>query len=144
MPKGISITNTEYTIADIRSRISRCEDPTVARRLRAIIEVMEGRESRGDIALRAWVGRQTLRDWILRYNAEGPDGLTDRQKSGRPTKLDEVQKAEVSRWLAEGPGPDNPSWTIELLRERIREVFDVVLSPEGVRLLMRRLGFRKT
>ena len=143
MPRGIAITNTDYTIDDLRARNSKCKEPTVGRRLRAIIGVMEDRKSRAEIALRARVGRQTLRDWVIRYNAEGPDGLKDRQRCGRPSKLDEGQRAEVGRWLDEGPEPGSPSWTIGMLREKIREVFAVVLCLEAVRGLIHRLGFRK-
>ena len=132
MPRGIAITNTDYTIDDLRARNSKCKEPTVGRRLRAIIGVMEDSKSRAEIALRARVGRQTLRDWVIRYNAEGPDGLKDRQRCGRPSKLDEGQRAEVGRWLDEGPEPGSPSWTIGMLREKIREVFDVVLCLEAV------------
>ena len=104
---------------------------------------MEGRQSRAEIALRARVDRQTLRDWVIRCDVEGPDGLGDRQRCGRSSKLGEEQKAEIGRWLAEGPGPGIPSWTIGLLQEKIRDIFAVVLCSEAVRCLIHRLGFRK-
>ena len=108
MPGGIAITNPDHTIADSRAPAHRCKNRKVARRLRAIIGVMADRKSRGEIALRARVDRQTLRERVTRYNAEGPDGRKDRQQCGRPAKPDEGQRAEVGRWLAEGPTLTTP------------------------------------
>ncbi len=76
-------------------------------------------------------------------NAEGPDGLKDRPRSGRSSKLDASQKAEVRHWLEDGPGPSVPAWTLGLLKERIKVVFGAVMSLETVRYLVRALGFRK-
>ena len=107
--------------------------------MRAIARVIEGEHTRAEIARQACVDRQTLCDWVNRYNARGADGLKDMQRSGRPPKLDAAQRAEGGRWLEEGV----PSWTIGLVRERIAEVFRVALSMESVRTLMHSLGFRK-
>lgn len=144
MPVGIMITNTSHTADGIRQLARKCKDVTQARRLRAVAQVMEGRRSRGGIAAKAGVRRQTLRDWVRRYDAKGPDGLKDGAGGGRPAKLDAEQRAEVGRWVDEGPEPETAAaWTLELLRERIRRLFGVVMSVEGVRCLLRRLGFRK-
>ena len=140
MPAGIAITNTAHTAEDIRAVARKCKDITQARRLRAIAQVMEGKRSRGEIAAKAGTGRQTLCDWVHRYNAGGPDGLKD-GGGGRPPKLDAEQRAEVGRWVDEGPEPEvAAAWTLELLRERIRRLFDVVMSLEAVRCLLRWLG----
>ncbi len=143
MPAGIAITNTDHTIDDIRVLACKCKDSRQARRLRALGRVMEGELDRGTIASRARVGRQTLRDWIIRYNAEGPGGLKDRPRRGRSPKLDAGQRAEIGRWLESGPGPGIPVWTLGLLKERIGTVFDTVMSLEAVRCMVRALGFRK-
>ena len=57
---------------------------------------MEGEENRAEIARRAKVDRQTLCDWVNRYNAMGLSGLKDKPRRGRPSKLSEVQRAEGS------------------------------------------------
>ncbi len=57
-----------------------------------------------------------------RYNARSAEGLKDMQRIGRPPKLDAAQRAEVGRWLEEGPAVGVPSWTIGLVRERTAEV----------------------
>ncbi len=143
MPAGIAITNTDHTVDDIRALARKCNDSRQSRRLRAIAHLMEGELSRGMTALRARVDRQTLCDWSNRYNAEGPDGLKDRPRSGRSSKLDASRKAEVRHWLEDGPGPGVPAWTLGLLKERIKVVFGAVMSLEAVRCLVRALGFRK-
>ena len=143
MLAGIAITNTDHTVDDIRALARKCNDSRQSRRLRAIAHVMEGELDRGMIALRARVDRQTLCDWANQYNAEGPDGLKDRPRSGRSPKLDASQKAEVRHWLEDGLGPGVPAWTLGLLKERIKVVFGAVMSLEAVRHLVRALGFRK-
>jgi transposase len=51
--------------------------------------------SRADAARLAGMERQALRDAVLRYNAEGPEGLHDRPRSGRPEGLSEGQQAAL-------------------------------------------------
>ncbi len=104
---------------------------------------MEGVESRTEIARWAKVDRQTLCDWANRYNAEGPVGLNTKPGRGRPSRLNEAQRAEVGRWLEEGPETGVPAWTVGLTRGRIKEVVYIVMSGEAVRRLMRALGFRR-
>ncbi len=143
MPAGIEITNTDHTAEEIRALARKCKSRAEARRLEAIARVMEGAGGRGEIARRAKVDRQTLCDWINRYNAEGPAGLKSRPGRGRPSMLSEVQRAEVGRWLENGPQDGVPAWTVGLVRNRIRHFFDIVMSREAVRCLMRALGFRR-
>ena len=143
MPAGIEITNTDHTADEIRALARKCKNRAEARRLRAVARVMEGAQSRGEIARRAKVDRQTLCDWVNRYNAMGLAGLTDKPGRGRPSRLNEAQRAEVGRWLDEGPQDGVPAWTVGLIRDRIKDVFDIVMSGEAVRRLMRALGFRR-
>ena len=143
MPAGIAITNTDHTVDEIRRLARNCKDARHARRLRAIARVMEGDLDRGTIARLARVDRQTLCDWVNRYNAQGTDGLKDRPRSGRSSKLDADQKAEVKRWLVDGPQAGVPAWTLDLLKAKIKAVFAVVMSREAVRSLIRALGFRR-
>ena len=80
-----------------------------------------------------------------RFNLEGPEGLKDKPRPGRPTRLDGSQKEMVHQWLKEGPDPEATGlsrWTLEDIRRLILETFAVRYTIEGVRLLARRLGFR--
>ena len=62
--------------------------------------------SREEAAQAAGMDRQTLRDWVIRYNEHGLDGLADRARDGRPPKLDAEEKAELYRIVLEGPVPE--------------------------------------
>ena len=75
MPAGIAITNTDHTIDEIKRLARNCKDARHARRLRAIALVIEGDLDRGSIARQARVDRQTLCDWVKRYNAQGPSSM---------------------------------------------------------------------
>ncbi len=107
-------------------------------------QVDRGRASRTGVAA-AGVGARTLRDWVMRYNADGLDGLRDSARSGRPPNLEGGQAEEVASWLEAGPDPDagGPSrWTVADIRARIADSFGVAYTLEGTRQLVRRTGFR--
>ena len=85
--------------------------------------------------------RQTLRDWVHRYNEFGPEGLNDRPKSGRKVFLDESQLKAI--WLEKGPETDGlVRWRVQDVKNKIQTNFGVKYSMEGTRRLMQRLGFR--
>ena len=80
-------------------------DARVSRRILAIANALDGM-SRDEAAQSAGMDRQTLRDWVIRYNADGIDGLADRPRDGRPPKLDAEEKAELVRIVLAGPDPE--------------------------------------
>jgi transposase len=77
-------------------------DRRASMRLLAIANALEGM-SRADAARLAGMERQALRDAVLRYNAEGPEGLHDRPRSGRPEGLSEGQQAALKAWVLPTP-----------------------------------------
>lgn len=91
--------------------------------------------------------RQTLRDWVHRFNAEGLDGLFDRAHGGgAPRKLSVEQEAEFEAWVRAGPDPETDGivrWRLVDLRERISRTFAVDLHERSVGKLARRIGFRR-
>jgi transposase len=93
---------TDLSSHDLR-RLARAEtDARVSRRLLAIAMALDGGR-REDAAKRAGMDRQTLRDWVVRYNAEGLDGLRDRSRSGRPPLLAPKLEEELAALIAAGP-----------------------------------------
>jgi len=98
MPAGIAITNTDHTPCQLRLMARKCKDANHSRRLLAIAGALTGDLGRTAIAEHAGVGLQTLRDWILRDNGEGPLGLQTRQGQGRPSILDLDRLQEGFRW----------------------------------------------
>lgn len=76
-----------------------------ALRALAIAQAVEG-ASRAEAARVIGRERQSLRDAVLRYNAEGPAGLRDRPRPGRREKLDETRQEELRAWVLQGPDPE--------------------------------------
>ena len=90
--------------ADLR-RLAKAEgDRRVARRLLAIAAALEGM-SREAAARIAGMDRQTLRDWVIRYNRGGPAGLSDHWGDGRPCRLTEGQQATLKAIVLNGARP---------------------------------------
>ena len=83
---GIAITRQELTASDLRSAAGRTKDARAARRMLAIALVLEGVD-RATAAQTCGMDRQTLRDWVHRYNAEGLCGLVNRTVPHRPRRL---------------------------------------------------------
>jgi len=104
MSQPIEITRTDHTAEGLRALAGKAGDGAVVRRLLALAQVLEG-SSREEAALRNAMTRQTLRDWVHRYNAEGVDGLRSRTSSGRPPALSAVQKQELREIVLKGPDP---------------------------------------
>jgi transposase len=90
--------------------------------------------------------RQTLRDWVHRFNAEGLDGLSDRLRPGRPASLSAEQQKEVEAWVEAGPDLKTAGvvrWRRIDLAERITATFGVTLDVRTVGRLLRKLNFRR-
>jgi transposase len=74
--------------------------------------------------------RQTLRDWVHRYNREGLAGLRDRHGGGCGTKLSPAQRAELTALVEAGPDPTLHKvvrWRRVDLRDEIKRRFGVDL-----------------
>src|ERR671928_62588 len=93
---------TERTPAELRARARRERDGRVGSRLLALANALDGM-SRDAAARAAGMDRQTLRDWVHRYNAEGIEGLRDRPRLGRPCALDEGRQAALKALILRGP-----------------------------------------
>src|SRR3712207_8922982 len=76
----------DYSPADLRQRAAREKDCRASLRLLAIANALEGM-TRAEAARLAGMERQALHDAIQRFNAEGPDGLHDRRRDRKSTRL---------------------------------------------------------
>ena len=101
----VAVTRRELGAVELRREARRCRDTAASRRMLALALVLEG-SSREEAARAAGMDRQTLRDWVHRYNAEGPAGLRDRPRSGRKPRLTPGQEAELAAAVEQGPDPD--------------------------------------
>src|SRR6202051_4724837 len=95
---------TDFTAAEGRPFAKRAKDAGQARRLLAIAAVLDG-SSREQAAKIGGMDRQTLRDWVIRFNEQGPDGLVNKSSPGAPGKLTDKHKALLARLVEEGPIP---------------------------------------
>lgn len=141
----VEITRTELSASQLRREAGRTRDARASRRMLAIALVLEG-ESRRHAAESCGMDRQTLRDWVHRYNAEGLAGLVDRPLPGRAPMLGAKQMAELAGIVEKGPDPE----TDGIVRWRRIDLCEVALRRFGVRVaertmggLLRRLGFTR-
>lgn len=120
-------------------------DTRVARRLLAIANALSGMSRKG-AAEAAGMDRQTLRDWVIRYNAHGPDGLYDCWSDGRPPRLAPEEQAELMRIVLAGPDPEADgisAYTREDLVRICDARFGKTFHPSSIGRLLKRLGFSR-
>src|SRR4051794_32866482 len=126
---------------ELRREAGRCRDARAARRMLAPVLVLEG-ASREEAARAAGMDRQTLRDRVHRYNAEGLDGLHGRRRPGPRPRLSPGQEAELAAAVERGPDPDRDGvvrWRRVDLRALIEARFAVRLHERTVGEVLRRL-----
>src|SRR6266853_2449368 len=133
MGQAIAV-RTDFTAGEVRRFAKRAKDAAQARLLLAIAAVLDG-ASREDAAKLGGMDRQTLRDWVIRFNDEGPDGLINIPSPGVPPKLDEEHKAFLARLVDEGPIPAIHGvvrWRACDLIMRLHEEFGLSVSDDSV------------
>ena len=142
---AVEITRTEFSASDLRREAVRAKDARASRRMLALALVLEGK-SRTEAAASCGMDRQTLRDWVHRYNAEGLAGLTNRPLPGRQPRLSSEQMQELTTIVETGPDPA----TDGVVRWRRLDLCAVVERRFGVRFaersmgeILRRLGFAR-
>jgi len=134
---------TDYTAGEVRRFARRAKDAAQARRLLAIAAVLDG-ASREDAAKIGGMDRQTLRDWVIRFNEQGPDGLINIPSPGVPPKLDDTHKAFLACLVEEGPIPAVHGvvrWRACDLIMRLHEEFGLSVSDDTIYRAMKDLGF---
>lgn len=127
MPAGLKVTRLDHTALELRSHAAKCRDAGQVRRLLALTMILEG-VSRGSAAAQNGMDRQTLRDWVIRYNALGIAGLLSRHGGGRKAVLSEAQMAELLALVIKGPDPERDRvvrWRCVDLRDEVERRFDV-------------------
>jgi transposase len=145
MPAAVSITRRDYTAVELRGEAKRSDDGDVARRMLALALVLEGK-SRGEAATFCGMDRQTLCDWVHRFNAEGLQGLRNRVAPGARPKLSPEQQREVAELVRRGPDLSEHGvvrWRRIDLSRVIEQRYGVKLAERSVGELLRRLGFRR-
>lgn len=133
----------DYTAGEVRQLAKRAKDAAQARRLLAIAAVLDG-ASREEAAKVGGMDRQTLRDWVIRFNAQGPDGLINIPSPGVPPKLNGEHRAFLASIVDEGPTPAVHGvvrWRACDLIMRLHEEFGLSVSDDTVYRALNDLGF---
>jgi transposase len=134
---------SDYNAAQLH-KLARCSrDTRQVRRLLALAAVYDGL-SRGQAARIGGMDRQTLRDWVHRFNNEGPDGLNNRKGAGPKTRLIAAQLKELAAIVEDGPDPVKDGvtrWRRVDLQGVIRTRFGVEYHERYVGSLLHKLGF---
>ena len=141
MGVAVAITRSDHSAEALRAAARGTKDSKQARRLLAVAMVLDG-VLRAVAAEACGMDRQTLRDWVHRYNAEGIEGLRDRPRPGRPPGLSEAQMAELDELVIAGPDPAVHRvvrWRCFDLREVIKQRFEVEITERHVGRLLRQL-----
>jgi transposase len=147
MEEGMSALSIrrDRTPAVLRKLAKTESDGRIARRILAIANALEGM-SREAAARSAGMDRQTLRDWVIRYNEHGLDGLADQPRDGRPPKLDAREKVELVEIVVAGPDPEASgisAFTREDLVRICKELFDKSLAASSMGRILRELGLSR-
>jgi transposase len=145
MGAAVLISRTEYSAAALRGLAAKGRDAAQSRRLLAIAMVLEG-ASRLDAARRAGMDRQTLRDWVHRYNEHGPAGLISQHAPGPARKLSAEQMNRLRDLVIAGPDPDTHKvvrWRCVDLREEVRVQFSVTVAERTIAKWLRALGLTR-
>ena len=132
----------DLSAEELRRSARREPDRRAAMRLLAIANALGGL-SRAEAARSAGMERQALRDAVLRYNAEGVDGLRDRPRSGRPEELTPGQQAALKAWVLRGPNPARDqvsAWRLVDICAQAEQAYGVRYSEWGMARLLHRLG----
>jgi transposase len=136
---GLRLAIRQDIPAEELRRLARQEsNGRVACRLLGVANALDGM-SRGQAARQAGMDRQTLRDWVIRFNTEGVEGLRDRPKSGRPPRLDEGQLAAFKALVLRGPDPERDgvsTWRAQDLCRMVEARFGVLYSENGMLRLL--------
>ena len=142
MAAPIDLRN-DFDSVSLRRLAKRTRDATQSRRLLALAEVYDG-GSRTDASRIGGVGLQIIRDWVLRFNARGPDGLVDGKSPGAPSKLNADHRRALAEVVEAGPVPAVDGvvrWRRKDLARWLLETFAISLDETTVGRELKALGF---
>jgi transposase len=142
MPSAVRLRE-DYSAEALRALARRSKDVNQSRRLLSLAAVRDGMD-RGAAAKIGGMDRQTLRDWVHRFNASGPQGLFDNWTEGPKPRLSEEQLAQFVKIVEAGPDREKDGvvrWRRIDLKRVIAEKFSVDFHPRYVGKLLKKLGF---
>jgi len=142
MPSAVRLRE-DYSCDELRALARRSKTVNQSRRLLSLAAVRDGMD-RGAAAKIGGMDRQTLRDWVHRFNASGPEGLIDNWTEGPKPRLSAEQLARFAQIVEAGPDHEKNGvvrWRRIDLKRVIAERFGVEFHPRYVGKLLQKLGF---
>ena len=142
MASAVSLRG-DYSAAELRRLAAATKNASQSRRLLSLAAVVDGM-NRTEAARIGGMDRQTLRDWVHRFNAHGPDGLRDRWSKGPEPRLSAEQRTEVAQLVETGPDRALHGvvrWRRIDLQRVILERFGIAYHERTVGKLLKGLGF---
>ena len=143
--RGLAIREDVATATELRRLAKRDSRRRTAQRMLAIANALDGM-SRAEAARSAGIERQSVRDAVVRFKAEGLAGLIDRPSGRRPERLTEAEQAVLVNHILRGPDPDKGepcAWTLPDLCRFVEARFSKTLCPQSMSRVVRRLGLSK-
>ena len=135
----------DFTAKELRKLARKTSDATQARRLLSLAVIYDG-GSRTDASHTGGVTLQIIRDWVLRFNTEGPEGLKDKHGGGKPCLLNEEQLQGLENIIEKGPTPAIHTvvrWRLCDLTQWVWEEYRVSISTSRLGRILRARGWRK-
>ena len=135
----------DFEAVQLRGLARKTKDGPQARRLLALAAIYDGAK-RTEAAKIGGVGLQIIRDWVLRFNARGPDGLLDGKSPGQPSRLNDAQRQAIGLMIENGPIPAVHGvvrWRLVDLAQWIFEEFRITIAKQTLSRELRAMGYRK-
>ena len=134
---------TDFSASELRRLAASTKNANQSRRLLSLAAVLDGM-NRTEAARIGGMDRQTLRDWVHRFNERGPDGLKDTWSKGNPPRLSAEQQAELAQMVETGPNRAVHGvvrWRRVDLQRLLAERFGVAYHERTVGKILHKLGF---
>jgi transposase len=135
----------DYNAAQLRCIARESDHADQVRRLLALAVICEGGR-RTQAAKVGGVTLQVVRDWVLRFNAHGPEGLIDRKPPGHPSRLNDEHRVALAAMVENGPIPAVHGvvrWRIIDLCQWLWEEYEISVSKQTLSRELRTMGYRK-
>jgi transposase len=135
----------DFDARTVRAAAKRSKDGAQARRLLALAAIYDG-ATRTQAAKIGGVTLQIVRDWVVKFNAHGPEGLIDRKAPGQPSRLNAMHRAALAAIIESGPIPAVHGvvrWRLIDLCQWIFEEFRITVAKQTLSRELRAMGYRK-
>ena len=136
---------SDFNASELRALARKSKDAPQARRLLALAAIYEG-ASRTEAARIGGVSLPIVRDWVVKFNAQGPEGLIDRKPPGQPSRLTDAHRQHLLQMIESGPLPAVHGvvrWRLVDLIQWLWDEHRVPISKQTLSREVRALGYRK-